>query len=82
MKRILGFSILSFSLFLAACEDPAANKVRAVTSTASTPATSVTSSAPCATALACISTPDDACVRRCDPSAPPSPIRQGCPPQH
>jgi len=38
MKRILGFSILSFSLFLAACEDPAANKVRAITSTASTPA--------------------------------------------
>jgi polyisoprenoid-binding protein YceI len=36
MKRILAFSILSFSLFLAACEDPAANKIRAITSDAST----------------------------------------------
>jgi polyisoprenoid-binding protein YceI len=38
MKRVLGLSILSFSLFLAACEDPAANKARAITSAASTPA--------------------------------------------
>lgn len=37
MKRILVFTILSFSMFLAACEDPAANKVRAVTSQPSTP---------------------------------------------
>jgi polyisoprenoid-binding protein YceI len=33
-----GLAILSFSIFLAACEDPAANKARAVTSNASTPA--------------------------------------------
>ena len=33
----VGFAILSFSLFLAACEDPAANKARALTSNASTP---------------------------------------------
>lgn len=39
MKK-LGFAILSFSLFLAACEDPAANKARAVTANASTPASS------------------------------------------
>lgn len=31
-----GFAILSLSIFLAACEDPAANKTRAVTSDAST----------------------------------------------
>ena len=36
--RTLGLAILSFSIFLAACEDPAANKARAVTSNASTPA--------------------------------------------
>ena len=36
----LGFAILSFTLFLAACEDPAANKARAVTSNASTTASS------------------------------------------
>jgi polyisoprenoid-binding protein YceI len=35
MKAVLGLSILSFSIFLNACEDPAANKVRAVTSEAS-----------------------------------------------
>lgn len=33
-----GLAILSFSIFLAACEDPAANKTRALTSNASTPA--------------------------------------------
>lgn len=32
----LGLAIFALSLFLTACEDPAANKVRAVTSTAST----------------------------------------------
>lgn len=36
----VGFAILSFTLFLAACEDPAANKARAVTSNASTTASS------------------------------------------
>ena len=35
--RTLGLAILSFSIFLTACEDPAANKARAVTSNASTP---------------------------------------------
>jgi polyisoprenoid-binding protein YceI len=39
MMKKVGFVVLSFSLFLAACEDPAANKTRAVTSNASTPAT-------------------------------------------
>ena len=38
--RTLGLAILSFSIFLTACEDPAANKARAVTSNASTPANS------------------------------------------
>ena len=37
MKK-LSLAILSLSIFLAACEDPAANKTRAVTSNASTPA--------------------------------------------
>ncbi len=37
MKK-LSLAILSFSIFLAACEDPAANKARAITSNASTPA--------------------------------------------
>ena len=37
--RTLGLAILSFSIFLTACENPAANKARAVTSNASTPAT-------------------------------------------
>jgi polyisoprenoid-binding protein YceI len=39
MKK-LSLAILSMSLFMAACEDPAANKTRAVTSNASTPAAS------------------------------------------
>ena len=34
--RTLGLAILSFSIFLTACEDPAANKARALTSNAST----------------------------------------------
>lgn len=34
----IGFVILSFSIFLTACEDPAANKAKALTSNASTPA--------------------------------------------
>lgn len=34
----LAFAILSLSIFLAACEDPAANKSRALTGNASTPA--------------------------------------------
>jgi len=33
-----GLAILSLSIFLAACEDPAANKARAITSNSSTPA--------------------------------------------
>lgn len=40
-----GLAVLSFSMFLAACEDPAANKTRALTSNASTPASN-TASAP------------------------------------
>jgi polyisoprenoid-binding protein YceI len=36
--RTIGLAILSFSVFLTACDDPAANKARAVTSNASTPA--------------------------------------------
>lgn len=36
MKKF-GFAILFLSMFLAACEDPAANKTRALTSNASTP---------------------------------------------
>lgn len=39
MKK-LSLAILSMSLFMAACEDPAANKTRALTSNASTPAAS------------------------------------------
>lgn len=35
----IGLAILSLSIFLAACEDPAANKAKALTSNASTPAT-------------------------------------------
>lgn len=35
MKSTLALGILAFTLFFAACEDPAANKVRAVTSEAS-----------------------------------------------
>lgn len=37
MNRILIFTFLAFSLFLTACEDPAANKVRAITSNTSAP---------------------------------------------
>jgi len=40
-----GLAILAFSIFLAACEDPAANKARAVTSNSSTPASNAASSA-------------------------------------
>ena len=46
MKK-LSLAILSFSIFLAACEDPAANKARALTSNASTPSAS-TQTAPVA----------------------------------
>ena len=42
----LGLAILSLSLFAAACEDPAANKARAVTSNATTPAANAQSAAP------------------------------------
>jgi polyisoprenoid-binding protein YceI len=45
MKNI-GLVIILFSGFLAACEDPAANKARALTSNASTPATSPRSAGP------------------------------------
>ena len=41
MKK-LSLAILSLSLFMAACEDPAANKARAVTANASTPVASNT----------------------------------------
>lgn len=37
--RSLGLAILSLSVFLAACENPAANKTKAITSNATTPAT-------------------------------------------
>jgi len=42
----IGLAILSLSLFLAACEDPAANKARAVTSNTSTPAANTQTAAP------------------------------------
>jgi polyisoprenoid-binding protein YceI len=48
MKK-LSLAVLSLSLFVTACEDPAANKARAVTSNASTPAANAqTASAPVA----------------------------------
>ncbi|MEO8041543.1 MAG: YceI family protein [Acidobacteriota bacterium] len=40
----LGLAILSLSIFLAACEDPAANKAKAVTSNVSTPVASANNS--------------------------------------
>lgn len=46
----LGLAILSLSIFLAACEDPAANKAKALTSNASTPATNTSATAPPAAA--------------------------------
>jgi polyisoprenoid-binding protein YceI len=42
----IGFAVLSFALFLTACEDPAANKARAVTSNASTASNSQVAAAP------------------------------------
>lgn len=42
----IGFAILSFALFLTACEDPAANKARALTSNPSTPPNSQAAAAP------------------------------------
>ncbi len=39
MNKIFTFGIISAALFLAACEDPAANKPRATVSNSSTPAT-------------------------------------------
>jgi polyisoprenoid-binding protein YceI len=45
MKKF-GLAILSFSIFLAACEDPAANKAKAVTSNAATPAVNSQAAAP------------------------------------
>lgn len=45
MKK-LSLAILSLSLFMAACEDPAANKARAVTSNASTPAVNTAQTSP------------------------------------
>ena len=47
MKK-LSLAILSLSLFMAACEDPAANKARAVTSNASTPAVNTAPASPAA----------------------------------
>jgi polyisoprenoid-binding protein YceI len=43
--KTIGFAILSFALFITACEDPAANKARAVTSNATT-ASNTTAAAP------------------------------------
>jgi polyisoprenoid-binding protein YceI len=40
-----GLAVLSFSMFLAACEDPADNKTRAVTSNASTPVSNTATAA-------------------------------------
>ena len=45
--KTIGFAILSFALFITACEDPAANKARAVTSNATT-ASNTTAAAPAA----------------------------------
>lgn len=42
----LAFAILSFALFITACEDPAANKARAVTSNPTTPSNSTAAPAP------------------------------------
>lgn len=47
MKKF-GLAILSFSIFLAACEDPAANKTKAVTSNTATPAANSQAVAPAA----------------------------------
>ena len=44
MKKVI-LAIFSFSIFLVACEDPAANKTRALTSNASTPITNTSTTA-------------------------------------
>lgn len=51
MKTFLTVGIFSISLFMSACEDPAANKTKAITSNASTPAAN-TAAANTATARA------------------------------
>jgi polyisoprenoid-binding protein YceI len=51
MKTFLTVGIFSISLFMSACEDPAANKTKAITSNASTPAAN-TAAANTATASA------------------------------
>lgn len=49
MKKFLTIGFLSFSLFLSACEDPAANKTKAITSNVATPAANAaTATAPAA----------------------------------
>jgi polyisoprenoid-binding protein YceI len=45
MNKVI-LAVLSFSIFLIACEDPAANKARALTSDASTPITNSSKTAP------------------------------------
>jgi polyisoprenoid-binding protein YceI len=45
MNKVI-LAILSFSIFLAACEDPAANKARAVTSNSTTLTSNTTAAAP------------------------------------
>jgi polyisoprenoid-binding protein YceI len=45
MKTSLAIGILALSLFLSACEDPAANKTKAITSNASAPANAVPANA-------------------------------------
>jgi polyisoprenoid-binding protein YceI len=42
----IGFAILAFALFITVCEDPAANKARAVTSNATTPSNPQAATAP------------------------------------
>lgn len=44
--KMVGLAILSFSIFLAACEDPATNKAKAITSNSATPAVNSQASAP------------------------------------
>jgi len=63
MNRILIFTILAISVFLVACEDPAANKVRAITSNTSAPAdTSATATVNTAKGEALVVNPDNSKV--------------------
>jgi len=58
----LGLAILAFSIFLAACENPAANKTRAVTSTVSTTATDTSTRPAAAKGESLAVTPDNSKV--------------------